>query len=80
MDETTIRIVRGAPDDDEIAALVAVLAAINAAPREYPLEQSPTLPWQKARSPYAPRHHRSHTTAAPSPSTETPITWTSYFL
>ncbi len=44
MDDPTVRILRGSPDDDEVAALIAVLSAINAASRESTVEQTSSRP------------------------------------
>jgi hypothetical protein len=55
MDDSTVRILRGSPDDAELAALIAVLSAISAAPRPSAVEQTPTrrhrvVPYRTATS------------------------------
>ncbi|MFJ8916098.1 acyl-CoA carboxylase subunit epsilon [Amycolatopsis sp. NPDC102389] len=44
MADVTVRVLRGSPGDDELAALVAVLSALGAAPRTAPPQPAPSRP------------------------------------
>ncbi|MEV6908296.1 acyl-CoA carboxylase subunit epsilon [Amycolatopsis sp. NPDC051071] len=54
MADATVRVLRGSPDDDEVAALIAVLSALGAAPRpavrEQPRPRPRLVPFRVATS------------------------------
>lgn len=47
---TALRVVRGTPDDEELAAVVAALAVVSARPAGQPREDAPgqPTPWRVA--------------------------------
>ncbi|OLF05951.1 acyl-CoA carboxylase subunit epsilon [Actinophytocola xanthii] len=49
-DPPTLRVVRGEPSDDELAAVVAVFTALTVEPDERPAENAPRSRWSDRAS------------------------------
>lgn len=50
MDEPLLKVVRGQPDDTELAALVALVSAIAAAAAGTQTDNEPRAPWANPRA------------------------------